>query len=100
MAGCLALVMMPFAQVTGSADTVSALVAQRQALQRQASALGGGRTAAVAQLVAAQSQLESLRAELAANSARLNDLNRQQAALQDKIQSTQAQIDAQKSLLA
>jgi surface antigen len=96
----LALLAVPMAAVTGSADQAGVLLAQRQQLQQQARGLGADRAQALSDLLAAEDALHNVRAELDHNRQLLADLGRQQATLLEKIRSTQAGIDSEKALLA
>jgi surface antigen len=99
LAGCLGVIVSPLSATPTSADTVGALVAQRQTLQRQVAGLGSARSRALAQILELQNSLNNLRAELTANGVRLDGLNRQQASLQESIQATQARVDVQRQRL-
>jgi surface antigen len=89
----------PLMSLSVDADQVGSLQAQRQQLQQQSSALGPQRAQALAELLDAEEALQNLQNELEHNAAYLADLQRQQAALQAKIDTTRADIAQQRALL-
>jgi len=98
LGACLALLGVPFTAVSGSADTTSALLAQRAALQRQASSLGV--SSALAALNEKRAELAQTQAALSGNAAQLRSLQAQMTALQARIAALQTEIDAKKAALA
>jgi surface antigen len=86
--------------VPASADTVSGLVAQRQALQQQVNGLGGDKSRALADLLAAQDALKNVQASLAANAALLEDLNAQQASISGRIANAERELAQKRALIA
>jgi surface antigen len=86
--------------VPASADQTSALVAQRQQLQQQVSGLGGDKTTALTDLLAAQDALNNLQGELRANSAYLATIDGRQADLRGRISNTEHNLVQQRQLIA
>ena len=88
------------ALIPASADQVSPLAAQRQALQQQVNGLGGDKAKATADVLAAQDALNNLQRELQANAALLADLESQQSSIQGKIVNTEHDLAGQRALIA
>ena len=86
-------------QTPVQADQVSALQAQREALQQQSAALGPERAAALSALADAEAVLHELQGELSHNAAHLADLQRQQDTTKAKIATTNKSIAEQRALL-
>ena len=85
--------------VPASADQISTLLAQRQQLQQQVSALGGDKTQALQDLLVAENALRNTQAQVTQNAAILVDLQRQQDTIRAHIVATRAEIDTQRHLL-
>ena len=85
--------------VPASADQISTLLAQRQQLQQQVSALGGDKTQALQDLLVAENALGNTQAQVNQNAAIFADLQRQQDTTRAQIVATRAEIDAQRRLL-
>ena len=83
-----------------SADTVSSLIAQRQALQQQAAGLPGTKAQALQDLLASEDALRNNQAQLDGNAAMLGALNQQLASTQTKIDATREEIAVQRHMLA
>ncbi|MEA2646163.1 MAG: hypothetical protein QOE92_1246 [Chloroflexota bacterium] len=99
LTACMVVFATPLMSLSVDADQVGSLQAQRQQLQQQSSALGPQRAQALAELLDAEEALQNLQNELEHNAAYLADLQRQQAALQAKIDTTRADIAQQRALL-
>jgi surface antigen len=100
LAVCLAVAASLTALIPASADQVSPLAAQRQALQQQVNGLGGDKAKATADVLAAQDALNNLQRELQANAALLADLESQQSSIQGKIVNTEHDLAGQRALIA
>jgi surface antigen len=97
---CLAIGAALTALVPASADQAGGLVAQRQQLQQQVNGLGGDKSKALSDLLAAQDALNNLQAALRANSAYLSDLNAQQDSIRGRIANAEHDLAQQRALVA
>ena len=88
------------ALVPASADQASSLVAQRQQLQQQVNGLGGDKSKALADLLAAQDALNNIQASLRGNAAYLGQLTEQQDSIRGKISNTEHDLTQQRQLIA
>lgn len=86
-------------QLPVQADQVSALQAQRVALQQQSAALGPQRSAELSALLEAEDSVNNLQNELNHNAAYLTDLKRQISTVKGKIDATNKEIAYQRALL-
>ena len=96
---CTVIAATPLIVTPVEADQVSNLQAQRQQLQQQSAALGPQRAQALAELLDAEQALQNLQLELEHNAGYLADLQREQANLKSKIDTTRQDIARQRALL-
>jgi chromosome segregation ATPase len=83
-----------------SADNLSVLIAQRQALQRQVEGVGSSRYSVVGQLLLTRDRIADLQRQVDRNAASLSDLDQQQAQLARAVEATRAAIQSRKDTLA